>query len=218
MKKNLNLAYVRTTLCAFAVILGGCFGSSKSATFYTLSPLEGAGTEQARESGEGGLTIGLGPILFPKYLDRPQIVTRAGPNQVEINDFHRWAAPLEDHVRNILRENLIIRLPMDRVVLFPWKGDTPIDYQVEIHINRFDGRPGESMTLLVRWRVSDPEGKKVFLKRTSTIHAPLNATDYDSLVAAKSQVLADLTHEIADAILGLPPLPAAAREGEAQAP
>jgi uncharacterized lipoprotein YmbA len=41
-----------------------------------------------------GPAIGLGPITFPKYLDRRQIATRTGPYELEFVEFDRWAEAL----------------------------------------------------------------------------------------------------------------------------
>jgi len=34
------------------------------------------------------LAIGVGPVEFPKFLDRPQIVTRKSQHRVEVSEFH----------------------------------------------------------------------------------------------------------------------------------
>jgi hypothetical protein len=35
------------------------------------------------------VTVGLGPIVLPKYLDRPQIVTRIGEDETFVRAVHR---------------------------------------------------------------------------------------------------------------------------------
>lgn len=209
MKRNLNVSRWTVMLSALAILLGGCFGTSKSARFYTLSSLPHEGGKQAAPTRGHALTVGLGPVLFPPYMDRPQIVTRLGPNEVRIHELHRWAAPAKDLIRNVLRDDLEGLLSGDDVVLYPWKGDLPVDYRVEIRINRFDGNPGDAVTLATAWRVTGPDGIKVLLAGTSSIRVPLTGTDFESLVAAKSRALGEFSREIARAIDALPPPPAA---------
>ena len=60
-----------------------------------------------------GPVIGVGPITVPKYLDRPQIVTRSGRNQLALGEFDRWAEPLQDNVLRVLAENLAFLIPTD---------------------------------------------------------------------------------------------------------
>lgn len=209
MKRKLTVSHWTVALSALAILLGGCFGTSKSARFYTLDPVPAQETQSIAPAAPDGLTVGLGPVLFPPYMDRPQIVTRLGPNELRVHEFQRWAAPVEDLVRYVLRDDLEGLLPGGQVVLYPWKGDLPVDYRVEIRINRFDGNPGGSVTLAAAWRLTGPEGTKVLLAGTSTIEVPVEGTDFDSLVAAKSRALGELTREIARAIETLPPPPAA---------
>ena len=68
------------------------------------------------------MAIGVGPVIMPGYLDRVQIVTRTGTDQVEISVFNRWAEPLEDGIARILAEEIGARVPTDRIVMFPWRG------------------------------------------------------------------------------------------------
>ena len=77
-------------LIASATLGVGCAfprGRSEPATFFTLTPLEtlgGAAGEPAKE------VLGLGPLAIPGYLDRPQLVTRVGANEVQLAAVARW--------------------------------------------------------------------------------------------------------------------------------
>jgi uncharacterized lipoprotein YmbA len=52
------------------------------------------------------MSIGINPIVVPAYLDRPQIVTRIGANELEMAKFHCWAEPMEDSLGRVLAEDL----------------------------------------------------------------------------------------------------------------
>src|SRR5262245_19194049 len=54
-----------------------------------------ASDPRGRIAGSGPVSIGVGPVIMPGYLDRTQIVTRSGPDRVKLASFHRWAEPLE---------------------------------------------------------------------------------------------------------------------------
>ena len=48
--------------------------------------------------------ISVGPVSWPRYLDQPRIVTRAGTNRLEANEFNRWGGSLEDDfVRTVIK-------------------------------------------------------------------------------------------------------------------
>ena len=74
-------------LCTLAAVAAGC-GSSPPSRFYTLS-----GTTAAAAA-PSNLSIAVGPVTIPGAVDRPQMVVTTGANQVELDEFNRWAAPL----------------------------------------------------------------------------------------------------------------------------
>ena len=80
-----------------------------------------------------GLTIGVGPVAIPGYLDRPQVVTRDAGDGLEIWPYHRWAEPLDMGIARTLSDDLAARIPTERVLAFPWRGSgQAIEYQVVV--------------------------------------------------------------------------------------
>ena len=91
---------------AAAAALAACT-RTRPTMFYTL--VTPAGPPKARRPGKG-LVVGLGPITLPQYLDRPDIVTREGANQMRLAEFHQWAQPLEPMLTQIMAEDLLVLL------------------------------------------------------------------------------------------------------------
>ena len=100
--------------CVFVLSLLGC-GTSQPSHFYLLRALSPASASDLSETKQSSLSIGLGPVTFPEYLNRPQIVTKAGAHEVELAEFHKWAEPLKENVVNVLQENLSGLLSTDRI-------------------------------------------------------------------------------------------------------
>src|SRR5205823_6032560 len=48
----------------------------------------------------------VGPVSVPASVDRPQFVVQVAPNRVEVDEFNRWAAPLDDGVARAVAGNL----------------------------------------------------------------------------------------------------------------
>ena len=115
----------------------GC-ADTRPSRFYLLSAL--SPTQSARE--EQGVSIGIGPIAFPTYLDRPQIVTRGGQNRIYFGEFDRWAEPLEENFARVLAKNLGELMATDNVFQHPWKRSAGIDFLVLVTVNRFDATVG----------------------------------------------------------------------------
>jgi uncharacterized lipoprotein YmbA len=142
----------------------------------------------------------VGPVQLPKYLQRPQIVTRLGPNKVETADFDRWAEPLEDNVLRVLVENLTHLLWDDHIAVFPWIGSREAVYRISVNIARFDGRLGGDVILIADWTIIDKEKSNLLLEKRSVIKEASDQSNYEAMVAAKSRALATLCRDIAENI------------------
>ena len=180
-----------------AVLLSGCGSSPPPVQFYTLNSLSGVGPQANTPDSDQNIAIGIGPVQIPQILDRPQIVTRTGPNRIKVDEFHRWAGPLRDGFTRVLAENISLLLATDRVAVYPWDVDFDPQYRIALNIRYFEGQPGKNVLLDVVWRVSGQGNREARIVRTSVIKEPLTAGDYDALVAAKSQAIAKLSREIA---------------------
>ncbi len=62
-----------------------------------------------------------------------------------------------------------------------------------------DGKPGQTVVLLVRWSIHDGKGKTFHAMKKSRHEEPA-APGYDGLAAAQSNALAALSRDIARAI------------------
>ena len=76
--------------CAAIGLAAGC-GTSPPSRFYTLGPTA------APASSTSTLVVAVGPVTIPAVVDRPEFVVNTGPNEVKIDDFNRWASPLQDN-------------------------------------------------------------------------------------------------------------------------
>lgn len=181
----------------------GCSGTEKS-RFYSLEYLARASSKRpAAESTR--LSVGIGPVHLPEYLNRPQIVTRINKYQLEVAEFDRWAAPLDAVFSRVLAENLSILLSTDRIYLYPWNTSRRFDYQIPIEIIQLDGSiPGDA-DLLVRWSLLKDGKETRIVQKKFRCGKPIAGQGYSGLVTAMSLGVADLSREIADAILSGPP-------------
>ena len=193
---------------AACIVLAGCAVSDPT-RYYALgrspaaAPAGGtaaprpAAAPPAPAAGSGNLTIGIGPIIVPGYLDRINIVTRTGSDQVDLSQFHRWAEPLVDGIARALSEEIAAGVPTERVVAFPWRGVVArsIDYQVVVNVLRFDGPSGGDVTFDARWRILARDGKELLLRRT-TLTEPTGGAGYEPMIAAMDRALAAFGRQI----------------------
>jgi uncharacterized lipoprotein YmbA len=211
-----HLVFVFALLTFMSPILVGCKNSPPT-RFYVLS----AAADEAATQPGGGVAIGVGPVVLPQYLSRPQIVTRTGANQLTVAEFDQWGGDLDDNVTRVLSANLANLLGTERVSLYPWKDEAPIDYQVTIDVIGFEQTSDGGSMLAVYWSVIEPSSGTVRLMRRSsyrdaggaipvaeapsdeTKHSTREARPYDAVVAAMSRNLGVLSRDIASAISGL---------------
>jgi uncharacterized protein len=173
--------------------------------FYTLT----RATEPTVAARSGnGLVIGLGPVTLPPYLDRPDIVTRQGANQMRLPDVYRWAEPLQPLMTRMLAEDLYALLDASDVIPLPQRGDIRLDRAIEVEVGRFDATEDGEVTLDARWRIyGGDEHTLITSGRSILTEAGAPPPDYDAIVAAMSRAVGRLSQEIAAAIAGPAPIP-----------
>jgi uncharacterized protein len=188
--------------CTMSLAVAGCFGTSRPARFYTLEPVQvrdlpGATTTDA--------TLSVGPIILPDYIDRPQIVTRTGTNELVIAEFDRWGGSLDSQINASLVATLQDRLAAREIAVFPWRStghpsSTP--YRVTVSVSRFDGVLGQSVVLQARWELRLRSGgneESLGLKEAS-VTEEVTGAGYDALVAAMQRALVRLGQQMGDGI------------------
>jgi hypothetical protein len=201
MKIPCRKVIVGVALIASLLLLAGC-SSTEPPRFYLLNSLsEGADLQQS--ASEPCISLGVGPVRLPEYLDRPQIVTRATRNELALAQFDRWAEPLSDTFPRVLAQNLSRLLCTRTVSLYPWRPSIPHDYRVEIQVIRMDGKLGEGVALEAWWFVSGGPDKKVLAAKQSGFTEPALGTDYEAFVQAHSRAIVSLCRDIAEVIAAL---------------
>ena len=177
--------------------------STPPVAYYTLNTLPEMQQEIPAAVMDDTLAIGVGPVEFPKFLDRPQIVTRKSQNQIEVSEFHRWAGSFPGDFSRVLAKNISILLPSDRVAVYPWGEQFSPTYRVKLDVEQFDGQLGERVVLDVTWMVTDQEGTNKLVVRKSLIEEPVSDKTYEALVVAESNALVTLSRTIVEEIRNL---------------
>lgn len=193
MKTSRLLVPLLTALAACSVLAP----RPDPSRFYVLTAL-------ATADGGGGtladVVVGVGPVILPAYLQRPQIATRVGPNQVAYDEYTRWAQPLETGVSRVLVQNLAVLLEPAQVGTFPWLGSPTPTHAVEVEIGQFEQTTANTAELFARWTIRDGRTKAILATRETTASEPAAGNDPAATVAALSRTLATLSREVADGI------------------
>lgn len=190
----------RVALAAVSIALWLATGCSTPppSRFYTLA----ATATSASTSQQSTLVIAVGPVTIPSVVDRPEFVVSTSPNEVRLDDFNRWASPLQDGLSRAVAENLVTLIGTPRVVGFPQTLATEPDYRVAIEVRTFESTPGKSALLEAVWTVRRAKDGKTQTGRTSA-RETLSESGYDALAAAHSRAVARMSEDIAAALRAL---------------
>lgn len=178
---------------AAALLLAAGCSSTPPSHFYTLSPAAFPATAAS------SVSVAVGPVSVPAQVDRPQIVVTTGPNQVQLDEFNRWAAPLQDNITRVVAENLVAMLGSPHVTLSPQTLSADAEYRVAIEVQGFESVPGDSASLDAAWMVRRMKDGKTETGRTSVLE-PAKEKSYAALAAAHSSAIGRMSQDIAGAL------------------
>jgi uncharacterized protein len=180
--------------CLIAIAFAAAAGCvSAPARFYTLDCRASPGAAPV-----AGATVMVGPVKIPASVDQPQFVVQIAPNRVEVNEFNRWVAPLDDTIAHAVAGNVSVLLGTSDVAAMPFANFNP-DYWVTIDVQRFESVRGQSALVEAVWIVRRTASGETRSGRT-VARETAQGDSFDALAAAHSRALATLSGDIAAAI------------------
>lgn len=187
-----RIAHLMVPIALVAAAASGC-GTTAPSRFYTLDAT-------AVSDGTAPVTypIMVGPVSIPAAVDRPEFVIQTAPNRVDVDEFNRWAAPLNDAVAQVVAGDLVKLLGTPNVAAAPMTNFDPA-YRVTIDVQRFDSVPGRSALVEAVWTVRRTAGGETRSGRTVAREA-VQGDGFDALAAAHSHALAKMSGDIAATI------------------
>src|SRR5262249_47818917 len=147
--------------------------ASPSSRFYTLSAMPGSAAPASEVS------VSVGPVTVPASVDRPQMVVTTGANQMRLEEFNRWASPLQNNIARVVAGNLVGMLGTPRVTMFPQTLAAGSDYRVAIEVQRFESTLGGAQGLDAVWTVTRAKDGKSQMGRT-TLSEPATGQEHDA--------------------------------------
>ncbi len=167
-------------------------GSTPRSDYYMLS----TGTTSVPSG--GGPSIGVGPIQVPEYLQRREMILNRDHHKLSVNEYHRWAEPLEAGITRVMTLNLASLLNTHEVQTFPWRRVSPPDYGISISVVQFAVHEREAM-LVAEWTVTRPGKDTAPISRISQLVEP-SGEEPEQIAAAYSRLLYQLSEEIVEAL------------------
>ncbi|MFO1407829.1 MAG: PqiC family protein [Steroidobacteraceae bacterium] len=187
---------------ALAAVIAGC-SSTPPSSFYGLSVVS---TPAAAAS---YVSVQVGPVTIPASVDRAQFVLNTGPNEVTLDEYHRWSAPLDRAIADVLVGDLAALLGSPNVTTMSGGFGDESPYRVGVQVQRFESRLDSSATFDAAWTVRRPDDGRTLSGRTS-VQQPATG-GYAGLAVAYSQAVGRLAADVAAAVRQLEATPAAAK-------
>lgn len=185
--------------------LAGCVPLKRTAEprFFALRPVAEPPARPASSAAGLGI-LGVLPVSLPGFLERPQLVAWRAPGEVRVDEFLRWAEPLDASVQRVLTDDLETLLASHRVIRAPWARSTPVQCRVRVELVLFGLQPGGEIALSGRFVVLPAQSERPLQSRDVELRRNPGRSDPGSTVEAMSTLVADLAAEIAKAIGTLP--------------
>ncbi len=202
--RNRMRSLALAALLAVAASATGCLGRSPQVRQFMLGVEEVAPAER----GAPEVSVLVGPVRLPAYLERPELARLGKSGEVALDSRHRWLGSFEENCLRALSLGVAKRLGSIRVVTHPSKAPFPIEYVVRLHVDDLIVEAGGDLRVRIRWALVGPEGRGtgplagppvrlfVFEERRSGVGGSPEAR-----VRAHEAVLGELAARIAAAIV-----------------
>jgi uncharacterized lipoprotein YmbA len=180
--------------------LGCCLliacGSSPPTRFYILNEIAPAAAPGAAASNP--VPVRVQPVAIARELDRPELVTRSGPNRVQVAGLDRWAAPLVDQIRRVLSDDLSARLPPGGVADPNEPATSDPRRLLTVAIDEFYADDSCAVSLRASWSLTTPHAASQH--GAEQIQLPASTPCAGEEAAAMSRAIGGLADRLAVAI------------------
>ncbi len=189
-----NNMFRRLSIILLVLLISAC-GTSPKTNFYLLSS-----DHELKSKVTGDLSIGIWKVNLPELIDRPEIVTRTGQYTISLADFHQWAGGLENNVSMLIAEELSHNLNTGYIDISPWSSYRDLDYQIKVHIRKFEGQLEGQSKLEGAYIILDGKGNKKIYEETFVLIEKIKGGNYSDMVSAMSRLVIRLSAQISTAV------------------
>lgn len=199
MNKHLGLLLLLTTglfLTTGCVVSGG-----SPIRYYLIDPTPQSALRQSSQP----LAVEIMDLHIPQYLERFQIASRRGRNQLSFSDGHQWGENLRKNLTRTMARNLSRLLDTVDVGTPTDRSSSKPDYRIQVYIEQFERDESGQVKLSARWqvmsgandKVPSTEGVELSSERTNS------AGDYEGMVESMQLLFSELSRRIAQSIMSL---------------
>lgn len=181
------------------LLLAGCLVPTKTATLYSLQPMHQQPLQQSHATPLSGMVL-LMPVRVAPHLQGRNLLHLQPSGEARNSGGHLWAATLERQIGQRMTVQLQDLLATTNVALYPGPRFGDFRYQVEIELQEFSG-DDRTFTTLATYTISDTTTKRILARKPFRQNRIIDNPGYSGYVAVASHAVADLSTEVAVALL-----------------
>ena len=187
------------TAIMFLILFSAC-SRSRPSRFYLLDSTGDGKAVRKKNTGAETISVRIDKIRIADYLKRPQIAVRLSENELEYNEFQRWAEPLDLNIADFVHRNLSKKLP-DNVVLLPeYNAGKDIDYTIEISIRQLDIYKDMGVTMLVETSIFRENTPLPAITHFKSYQSDTTQNSMDGYVKDISRLFSDYCTDLSEEI------------------
>ena len=176
--------------CCLVLAVTACSSSGPATTFYSLFPNDDAAeTTFALPDPSANISLGVGPVILPDFLDNSAIVGLTESNAVKVYGYHAWAGDLNEAIGRVLVENISSHLQVDSIWNFPWDNRVRPDYQLRIVIENLSGIRGEDVELVLKWTLLNKTADTILASDKERLKEKTNGNSVDAYVTTMNSLV-----------------------------
>jgi uncharacterized lipoprotein YmbA len=180
------------------LVLSGCPLATTPSTLHSLQPVRQQ--PLARDFTAFNEIILLMPVQLAPHLQGRGLLNQWPSGEARASTTHLWAGPLDQQIGQQIGATLKDLLATDNIAPYPGPRFAPIRYQLEVEISEFSGN-GQTFTTTAVYTLSDAVRKTMLARKTFRQTRPIDKAEYSGYVDSASQAIADLSREVATALL-----------------
>lgn len=182
--------------------LAGCINLDPSVDPTRTFLLHAPGVDIDGWTADGqALSIYVERVEIPPYLDDRRLVLRLSDEQVDYQEFVRWAEPLDQGIARALALNLLDLPGVDEVGYYPWQGPREADLKLRMKVFKFEKHRNQAVEFngMIEIQSSAESGSAVLLKFPFEVRQDIAGNDPEAIIRAMSQAIRELTRRMAQA-------------------
>ncbi len=190
----------KSLLLGAALTLAACAGGGGVPTrYYIIGPIQA----EPVISRSPPLTVQILGLDLPQYLERVQIATQAGPNQLRFSEANQWGENLRKNLLRTLTRNLSRLLDSPNIGSPAARTAAEPEFRLRVTIEQFERDVEGVVRLDATWQIIDASGVSPVRSFQSQLRTAgtIAAGDYDAIVAAMRSLYGDLSRAIADQLV-----------------